>query len=356
MRMRARLAWAFTLTALGVMLLVIVAINLGMAWSMGHMMGTGHAMMMPMDPSMAALARWSAGVGLTALALAAVAGWYVADRIAGPLEAVAQAARQMGLRDLSERVPEPKSDDEIADLAREFNRMAERLHHEDVARRQLLADVAHELRHPVAVIQGQLELIQDGVRPMTPENLAGLQDEVIRLGRMIGDLRDLSQAEAGALTLSTRPVQVGETLDSLMATFGPVAEEQGITLEAATAPDTPAVMADPQRLRQVLVNLVSNALRYTPPGGRIRLAARPLSGMVEISVTDTGSGIDPADLPHIFDRFYRGDRSRSRQTGGSGLGLAISRSLVQAHGGTIWAESTPGAGSSFVVQLPAAAG
>ncbi len=219
----------------------------------------------------------------------------------------------------------------------------------------MLADVAHELRHPVSVIQAQLELFQDGVRPPTPENLAGLQDEVIRLGRLIGDLQDLSLAEAGALALDRRRVAAADIVGPVVANLAPVADARGIRLSSQVNPGAPPVLGDAQRLRQVLVNLVSNALRHTPAGGQVTIRAGPApDGGLCLQVVDTGTGIDPADLLHIFDRFYRADRSRSRLRGGTGLGLAICKSLVELHGGRIAAESEPGSGSRFTVWLPPA--
>lgn len=367
--MRARLAWAFALVAVTVMVLVALGTNLGMLWTMGRGMGPGHGSMMGGQGMghgwgwqnfagwpMRDLAQWSLGTGLAVVAAAALAGWAAAGRFTGPLAGLAQAARNLGPRDLGYRVPEPETGDEVGELAREFNRMAARLEREDAARRQMLADVAHELRHPVAVIQGQLELWQDGVRPVSAEHLAALQDEVLRLGRLIHDLEDLSLAEAGALTLDRQQVRPEAVVGPVLANFEPAAEAQGVTLEAALAPEAPAVLADPQRLRQVLVNLVSNALRHTPDGGRITVSAAGKAGGLELAVTDTGTGIAPEDLPHVFERFYKADRSRTRRGSGAGLGLAITRSLVQLHGGTIRAESAPGRGSRFVVELPGIGG
>lgn len=393
MRIRSRLAWAFALVALLALVLVLAGVNLGMYWSLGHVPGldpfggpavTGGgrgalgpgAMMEPgagfgpgprgrgeMPGPMGLLGRgvigtlltWSLVAGVTAVILAALIGWWLAGRTARPLAELVNATQKLGLRDMALRVYEPDTGDEVAELARGFNRMAARLHREDQARRQMLADVAHELRHPVAVLQSQMELLQDGVRPLTSESLAGVQDEVLRLGHLIGDLQDLSLAEAGALSLNRQTVAPADVLESLIAYLAPVAEEKGVALALAVAPDAPAVLADPQRLRQVLVNLLSNALRYTPAGGRVTVsAAATPAGWLGVTVADTGAGIAPDDLPHVFDRFYRADRSRSRQGGGAGLGLAIARSLVRLHDGTIRAESSLGQGSRFTVELPPA--
>jgi two-component system, OmpR family, sensor histidine kinase BaeS len=356
MTMRARLARAFAAVAVLSMLLAVIAVNGGMFWSMGHgTMDMGHhGSAGSVGGMMGVLLRWSLGAALLAAAAAVLAGEYVSRKIAGPLTDLASGTRQFALRDLRVRLPVPDADQEVADVARAINSMAARLQAEDEARRQMLADVAHELRHPIAVVQGQIELLQDGVRPASPENLAAIQDEVLRLGRMVTDLQDLSLAEAGALHLYRERLTPRALLEPLTANFGPVAEAKGVALAVQAEPDAPPVNADPHRIRQVLVNLVSNALRHTPTGGRVTVTAARRNGDLALTVADTGSGIDPADLPHIFNRFYRADKARSRQSGGTGLGLAICRSLVRLHGGTIIVESGPGEGSLFTVRLPSA--
>lgn len=359
MSIRTKMALGFAGVAAAAALLALGGLNAAMVWTMGHSMLHGvalhHLPGTPMGAAMAALWRWSVAAGLVAVGGAGLLGWWLAGRIAAPLVAVAHMAERAGLGDLSQRVEVPPVGDEVALLARSFNRMAERLEAADRARRQMLADLAHELRHPVSVIQAQLELFQDGVRPATPENLAALQDEVIRLGRLIGDLQDLSLAEAGALALDRRLLTAGDVVGPVAASLAPVAEGRGIQLTCQVDPGTPPILGDAQRLRQVLVNLVTNALRHTPAGGQVIIRAEPASGGgLALHVEDTGMGIDPADLPHIFDRFYRADRSRSRQTGGTGLGLAICKTLIELHGGRIAAVSQPGQGSRFTVWLPAA--
>lgn len=368
MSLRGRLAWAFAGVALVTVLLTLAGVNLGMTVTMrrmGHRMGPGHmgaggGMRAAAPPRVAAdmqavmrgLARWSFGSAAVGLALAAGTGMWAAGRITRPLGRLRDAARQLGLRDLALRVPE-EGDAEVAELARAFNRMAERLESEDRARRQLLADVAHELGHPLSVLRGRLELLQDGIEPATPEALVQLQDEVLRMTRLLGDLRDLSLAEAGALSLHRRPVHLREVVDPLLANLQPVAASREIALSGEVPADLPPVDADPDRLRQVLVNLLNNALRYTPAGGRVSVRAWLADGEVRVQVADTGPGIAPEDLPYIFERFYRADRARTRTgAGGTGLGLAIARSLVRLHGGRIWAESEPGAGSRFNLALP----
>jgi signal transduction histidine kinase len=239
-------------------------------------------------------------------------------------------------------------------LAQSFNRMAEELQRADQQRRNLTADVAHELRTPLHIIQGNLEGILDGVYQPTAEHIETTLDETRALARLVDDLRTLSLAEAGQLPLAWETVDVAELLADVRTSFSGQAEAAGVDLCLETDPPLPQISADAGRLNQVLSNLIANALRYTPPGGKITLRAEPGPGGIRIVVCDTGAGIPPEDLPYIFDRFWRGDRSRSHAGGaGSGLGLAIARQLVQAHGGRIGVESQPGEGTTFTIELAA---
>jgi two-component system sensor histidine kinase BaeS len=290
-------------------------------------------------------------VALITLPIAAATGFLLAGRIARPLRRLEEAVERLDLKDLSLRVP-VEGHDEVAALARAFNRMVERLEAEEQARRHLFADVAHELRHPLAVLQGRLELMQDGVVPLSPEQVLHLNDMVLRLSSLVGDLRDLSLAEVGGLSIGLAPLDPGGLVTDLVEQMEPVAADRQIALTADVAPGLPQVSADARRMEQVLVNLISNALQHTPPGGRVEVSARAEGPALLLQVRDTGPGIPPADLPYVFDRFYRVEKSRSRATGGSGLGLAIVRSLVALHGGTVWAESTPGEGSRLTVSIP----
>ncbi|MGC9332599.1 MAG: sensor histidine kinase, partial [Anaerolineae bacterium] len=249
---------------------------------------------------------------------------------------------------------------EFRSLARSFNRMAEALQTADRQRRELLADIAHELRTPLTVVQGNLEGLRDGVYDPTPEHLDLVLDETRKLSRLVEDLRLLTLAEAGQLPLDLQSVDVSQLLADVREVFGAQADEAGIGLSVEVEGALPAVRADPQRLGQVLGNLVTNALRHTPSGGGIRLGAALRSDEaepsgVEIWVSDTGQGIPAEDLLRIFDRFWRGDTARSHKAGaGSGLGLTIARSLVELHGGRIWAESAglPGQGTTIKLVLP----
>ena len=278
---------------------------------------------------------------------------FLARLIGRPIETLTRAARRMGAGDLTQRVPEEGSAETVA-LARSFNTMAANLATAQDLRQQLVADVAHELRTPLANIRGYLEAIEDGVVAADEATLRTLREEAAQLNGMIDDLQELAQAEDGTLRLDREPLAPAELVARATDAARPRAAEKGISLVGTAESSLPLVLVDPQRLGQVLQNLLTNALRHTPAGGRVTIEARhTTAGSVAISVTDTGSGIAPEDLPHIFERFYRADSSRARATGGSGLGLTITRRLVEAHGGGIDAISTVGQGSRFTFTLPA---
>ena len=267
--------------------------------------------------------------------------------IARPLGDVMEAADAVAAGDLSARVPE-RGSKEFRQLAHSFNRMASELEQSDQQRRNLMADVAHELRTPLHIIQGNLEGVLDGVYEPTAEHVAATLDETRLLARLVEDLRVLSLAEAGHLPMQMEPVDVAELLEDAATSFSGQAEAIGVRLavELAGPRDGLVVTGDAGRLDQVIGNLVANALRHTPRDGTITLQAHPLPESVQISVRDTGNGIPPEELPYIFDRFW----SRSEGSG-SGLGLAIARSLVQAHGGRIEATSQTGAGTTVTIEL-----
>ena len=252
------------------------------------------------------------------------------------------------------RVP-VSSRGEFGQLATSFNRMVEELALADQRRRNLTADVAHELRTPLQVIQGNLEGVLDGVYAATPDHIAATLDETRQLARLVEDLRVLSQAEAGQLPMHWETVDLAELLADAQTSFAGQAEAAGITLRCAVDPASQplVVEADYGRLDQILNNLLANALRHTPPGGSVTVRAVGVTGAVRLQVSDTGAGIPAADLPYIFDRFWRGDRARTPEAhAGSGLGLAIVRQLVHAHGGRIDVASEVGTGTTFTVELP----
>ena len=300
---------------------------------------------------------WIGGCGLSlALPLIAIRMATRAFRgIATPLADVMAAADAVAEGDLSARVPEPRhAPREFAQLAQSFNRMTQELERADQRRRNLTADVAHELRTPLHIIQGNLEGILDDVYTPSEEHIGATLDETRLLARLVDDLRTLSLAEAGQLPLVWETVDVAELLADVGTSFSGQAEAAGIELRVESQDILPTITADVGRLDQVLGNLMANALRHTPPGGTITLRAEPApdSDGVRITIHDTGDGIPAEDLPYIFDRFWRGDRSRSRGSGvGSGLGLAIARQLIQSHGGRIGVESEAGQGTTFTIEL-----
>lgn len=276
----------------------------------------------------------------------------ISRRISRPLVNLTAATRDVATGDLSVRVP-VAAHGEMRELAIAFNQMAHDLAQADELRRNMTADVAHELRTPLSVIRGKLEGVLDGVYPATAQHLEPVLEEVRLLTRLVEDLRLLALAEAGQLALEKRPIDVGDLLRDVYVNFGPQAADRGVTLALDLLDDLPPVLADRRRISQVLGNLLTNALRYTPQGGCVTLSGTASDGVVEAAVSDTGAGIPPEDLPHVFERFWRGEKSRTRAGGGSGLGLAIAKQLVEIHGGVIGVETVPGEGSTFWFTLPA---
>jgi len=268
-------------------------------------------------------------------------------RLIVPLDDLLKAADRVGQGDYSVRVQE-KGPREVRSLARAFNDMASRLHITDEQRRNLLADVTHELRTPLTVVQGNLEGMLDGVYPADEANLRSLLEETNILSRLVEDLRTLALAESGALQLRKEATDLAMLVRDTAAAFQAQMDKAGVSLTVETADDLPWLELDPGRIRQVLSNLVANALRYTPAGGTISVRYRQADGQALLEVQDTGPGIPADELPHVFERFYK-----STDSGGMGLGLAIARHLVEAHSGTITAESASGAGTIMRIALPA---
>jgi signal transduction histidine kinase len=272
--------------------------------------------------------------------IAIILGTLLFFQIISPLRQLKTAAASIAAGDLSQKVV-IKSQDELGELGQTFNQMAENLAKMEIQRRHMVADVAHELRTPLAAIQGTLEGIQDGVLPMDDEQISALYTETMLLNRLVGDLKLLSLAEAGQLKLECQEIEPGVLLQQIVERAKAQAEQKNINLFCELDAELPEVSLDSDRITQVLNNLIGNALRYTPAGGRVTVKAGylPAKRAIHVSVTDTGSGIPSAELPYVFDRFYRADKSRTRSSGGSGLGLAIVKQLVEAHGGEVSAES-----------------
>ncbi len=290
---------------------------------------------------------------LIAAGLGIVAGLLIGRTLAAPLAHLAQAARAFAAHQWDQRVT-VKGTQEVVAVTHAFNDMADSLQQSEMLRRNLMADVAHELRTPLTVLQGNLRAILDGVYPLEREEIATLYDETRLLQRLADDLRELALAEAQQLKLNIQPIDLGTIIQSTVASFDAPAEAQNILIEVKVLDCWPKVRADADRVAQVLRNLIGNALRHTLSGGRLTIEPVAAVDTVCVSVRDTGEGIAPEDLPHVFDRFYRGDKSRARSSGGSGLGLAIAKSLIEAQGGSIGVESTLGQGSCFWFTLPLA--
>ena len=289
--------------------------------------------------------------GIVGGAAAAAVAAILALQITAPARELKTAARRVAAGDLAQRVA-VHSDDELGEVGTAFNEMATALARQEDLRRQLVADVAHELRTPLAVMRVELESLQDGLTKPTPEVVASLGEEVGLLSRLVEDLRLLSLMDAGQLSLQLQPVAPAEAVPRVLQQVSATAERKGVALRADLPADLPAVRADPDRLQQILLNLLNNALRHMPAGGTVRLSALAEGTALHVQVADTGEGIAAEDLPHVFDRFYRADASRSRATGGTGLGLSIARGLVEAMGGRIWVESSPGQGAAVHFTLP----
>ncbi|MEW5961104.1 MAG: ATP-binding protein [Chloroflexota bacterium] len=305
--------------------------------------------------------------GATALASAVVVSVFVSRRVVTPIRQMMTASRTIAAGHYRQRV-EVTSEDELGQLARSFNQMAATLEQTEALRRELIANVAHELRTPLSSIKGYMEGLIDGVLPAQPDTYQQVYREADRLQRLVNDLQELSRVEAGAFELERRPLALADLVRQIAARLRPQFEEKGVCLALDLPDNLPPVLADEDRISQVLLNLVGNALQYTPCGGSVTVTlAAPDSTQLQtngqpgrisqllITIGDTGLGIPPEHLPHLFTRFYRVDKSRSRAGGGSGIGLTIARHLVEAHGGHIWAESEgEGRGSTFGFTLPLA--
>jgi len=318
---------------------------------------------LPLDPPQAQFldrvrtALWIAALAATAVAL--ITGGLLFRSIVAPLRRLTAASQAISEGDLSARAP-VQGQDEVAQLADAFNRMAKSLARAEEARRNQTADIAHELRTPLTVLQGTLEAMLDGVYPTDRENLLAARAQIRTLARLVEDLRLLALADAGQLHLHTAPLDLGAFLWEMVEAHRIQAREREVELTAGsptweTPPALPLVVADRDRLAQVMGNLLDNAIRYVPPGGHVAVQVTEQEREVTVAVADDGLGVPPEGLPHLFERFWRGDPARQRVImGGSGLGLSIARHIVEAHGGRVWAEPTPGGGLTIAFALPVA--
>ena len=381
-RLRRRLAWKLFFSYLIVIVVGVIALASAVEFSVPsaferHLAGMG-AMTLAPDASagvggggpgmnMDLLTGFRAAVNesllLSALAAAVVAvavSWLISRRVVAPVRQMMRASQVIAAGDYRERVQVPGDLargelDELGELAVSFNQMTTRLEQIETMRRQLIGDVAHELRTPLTTIKGTMEALMDGVLPAEAETFQQVYREADRLQRLVNDLQELSRVEAGAYTLSLRPVSVAALAAALETRLGRQYEEKGVALHTDVPADLAPVRGDEDRLGQVLLNLAGNALQYTAAGGRVEITARRRASEVEIAIRDTGMGITVEDLPRVFDRFDRADKSRARSAAGSGIGLTIARHLVEAHGGRLRAESPGlGQGSTFTFTLPVA--
>jgi len=286
-----------------------------------------------------------------AIAVALLLGIFLSNSLTRPLRELTIATHAVSEGDLCQKVP-VRSRDELGQLAIAFNKMSAELARSVNARRQMTADIAHELRTPLSLILGHAEAVHDGVLPPSRENFEIIREEAGRLEQLVDDLRLLSLADAGELSITPQAIAPAKLLNDVFGLYRYRARQKKVSIRLDVSSNLPTITMDAGRMTQVLSNVMDNALRHTPKGGSVLLSARELPDGVEISIKDSGQGIPVEDANRIFDRFYRADASRQRKDGGSGLGLAIARSIVQAHNGQMWAESAPGQGLTIFIKLP----
>lgn len=343
------------LLSYGVIILVAVGVvGLAARWLWGrHIVDLTHEAAMGGATTVhfaAALDRALLGAGLAAFVVAVLLGLLLSQVITAPLREMTAAARRLAGGDYNQRVT-LRGRDEVADLAAAFNEMATGLAATEQMRRELVANVAHELRTPLTSIEGYMEALEDGIFPAGPETYRRIHDEAARLRRLVEDLTALARAEAPG-EWACDPVRLDRLALEAVEAFRPRFEAGQVSLTTDLTKNGPVISGDAGRLRQALDNLLDNALRYTPAGGQVTVRLQADNGTARLTVADTGQGIAPADLPHIFERFYRGDKSRVRATGGAGIGLTLVKHIIERHGGRIEVESAPGEGSAFTVTLP----
>jgi signal transduction histidine kinase len=363
-----KLFFSYLIVILIGVIVLAVTVELAVPRAFERHMGAGRGMMGGQGPmgrvmfeDFRSAVTEALGISMVAAFLAAlVISAFVSRQVVAPVQSMLQASKSIaqGHYDRRIRIPGDSSveeSDELGQLAHSFNQMASNLQETETRRRQLIGDVAHELRTPLTVIQGSLEGLIDGKLPLDPDHLQQIYQEAERLTRLINDLQELSRVEAGAYSLERSPVSVDALVTALRTRLGRQFEDKGVALSVELPVGLPQVSADEDRIGQVLLNLAGNALQYTPSGGQVQITASRHKDDVWIAIADSGTGIPEEHLPHIFDRFYRVDKSRSRAGGGSGIGLTVAHHLVEAHGGRIWVESPgPGKGSTFTFTLPVA--
>lgn len=367
--LRCKLTIAFAATAvMGIVLAALLVDRataaafdryLQRAADAGHMMRGMAAMMgIPERGFLQAVRIALATAGIAAVGLSVLVAIFLSRHITAPLRRLSAAAGRVARGDLSCRVP-VDSDDEVGTLTGTFNGMVDSLKRNQEARRNLMSDLAHEMSNPLSVMQSNLEAMLDGVVEPSQSNISSLHEETLLLSRLVRDLRTLSQAESGRLALSPAPSNLGNVVKSVAQATEPEARHRNISLAVDVAPGLPQAVIDPDRISQVVGNLLSNALRYTSEGGNVKIGVSPYgangngaSGIM-VSVADTGQGIPEKDLPRIFDRYFRGSQSKDGRAG-SGIGLAVVKELVEAHRGRVWVESQQGKGSTFFFTVPSA--
>jgi signal transduction histidine kinase len=361
---RTKLLFSYLIVLLVGVLVILVSVSFTarMAYNR-HLMPSGMHMgqeMMAVPRGQIQFANFRAGVfealGYAALAAsvaAVIVSVFFSRRIIRPLQAMTQASRRIATGHYDERVL-VDGEDELAQLAGSFNQMAGQLEQTESMRRRLIGDVAHELRTPLTTIKGSIEGLVDGILPPDEETYSLIFDETERLGRLVDDLQELSRVESGAYPLDKQPVEAAALAATAAKRLARAFDEKQVALTLSLPADLPPLLADEDRILQVLTNLLNNALQYTPAGESVTVSAQKNAEFVQFSVHDTGAGIAPENLDLIFSRFYRVDVSRSRQAGGgSGIGLTLAKHLVEAHGGSIWAESPGvGMGSTFYFTIP----
>ena len=290
------------------------------------------------------------GIGVLSLLISIVTGMLLARRLSGPILKTVGVTKDIAAGRYGARIHEETGTTEVDQLVDSINHLAESLEKQESLRRQLTADVAHELRTPLTTVQTHMEAMLEGVWEPTPERLGSCYDEMTRLGKLVSDLENLAKVESDNLKLNKTEVNLRELTDKALGSFEKELTDRGLSAE--TAGSCSVIMADRDRISQVLVNLISNAVKYTPDGGEILITLSDAEDSVVFNISDNGAGIPEEEIPYIFERFYRADKSRNRNTGGSGIGLAIVKSIVMAHGGTVNVESRVNKGSNFIVTLP----